>query len=153
MSSEERVSFEKEGFILFMDSLRDAFGAAGESMVFHMSKQYGKYLIQSAKNLYKNDPDKNQVTMDMHLEKVQGLGWGKMSFDKMDWAKGEFQVTLTENMFHEYCAAGQTGICYFIKGVLAGTIEEITGQSFNISELACAKNGDPECVFKLKRMN
>lgn len=136
-----------------MDSLREAFGAAGESMVFHMSKQYGKYLIQSATNMYKNDPDQNGLTMDKHLEKVQSLGWGKMVFNKLDWAKGEFQVTLEDNIFHDYCAAGQEGMCFFIKGVLAGTIEEISGEKFNISELHCAKNGDPECVFRLKKID
>jgi predicted hydrocarbon binding protein len=153
MPSEERVSFEKEGFILFMDSLREAFGSAGESMVFHMSKQYGKYLIQSAQNKYKNDPDANALTMDEHLEKVQSLGWGKLVFNQMNWAEGEFQVTLEENMFSDFCVSGKDGMCFFIKGVLAGTIEEITKQKFNISELFCVKDGDNDCVFQLKKMD
>lgn len=89
--------------------------------------------------------------MNKHLEKVQSLGWGKMGFDEMDWINGEFTITMAENRFRDYCFSGPDGICYFIKGVLAGTIEEISGQQFNINLQACPKNGDPECVFKLKK--
>jgi predicted hydrocarbon binding protein len=153
MAPETRVSFETEGFVLFMDSLRETFGLAGESMLFHMSKQYGKYLIQSAKNSYKDAPEHNQVMMDKHLEKVQSLGWGKMKFDKMDWVNGEFTISLLENTFSDYCVSGKDGVCYFIKGVMAGTIEEITGQPFNINVQGCVKDGDSNCVFKLKKMN
>ena len=46
MSSEERVCFHKEGFVLFMECLRGAFGSAIESMVFHMSTLYGTHFIR-----------------------------------------------------------------------------------------------------------
>ena len=51
MVSEKRVCFENEDFVLLLDDLRDTFGSAGESMIFHMSNQYGKYLMQSAKKI------------------------------------------------------------------------------------------------------
>ncbi len=152
MSSEERVCFDKEGFVLFIDNLRDTFGSAGESMVFHMSKQYGRHIIQSAKNSYTGAPEDNEVTMDKHLDKVKSLGWGEMSFDEMDWIKGEFKVAMRENMFLDYCKSGRDGVCYFIKGVMTGTVEEITHQRFSITELECVKKGASKCVFSLKRM-
>ena len=152
MSSEERVCFDKEGFVIFMDSLRDAFGSAGESMVFHMSKRYGRFIIQSAKNGYTGNPQDYQVTMDRHLDKVRTLGWGEMSFNEVDWERGEFKVSMNNNTFLDYCKSGQDSMCFFIKGVMTGTIEEITHQHFNIVENKCAKKGDKGCEFILKRM-
>ncbi len=152
MSSDELVCFDKEGFVLLMDSLREAFGSAGESMVFHMSKQYGKYLIQSKKSSYSNDDQHNQNTVESHLEKVRGLGWGDLVFDEIDWMNGAFNITMNENGFSDYCINGHEGMCYFIKGVMAGTMEEIMGYQINITELTCAKKGDSKCAFKLQRL-
>ena len=44
-------------------------------------------------------------------------------------------------------------MCYFIKAVMTGTMEEITHQSFSVTETECVKNGDEKCVFVLKRMS
>ncbi len=153
MSSDEQVCFDKKGFVLFIESLRDSFGSAGESMVFHMSKRYGSYIIQSAMSGYTGAPKGVEGTMDKNLDKVKTLGWGDISFDEMDWAKGEFKVSMTNNSFIDYCKSGQDSMCFFIKGVLAGTLEEITHQQFSISEEECAKKGAEKCVFALKRVD
>ena len=70
----------------------------------------------------------------------------------MDWIKGEFTVSMEGNMFVEHCKSGQDGMCYFIKGVMTGTIEEITHQSYGVTEVECYKNGAEKCVFKLNRI-
>lgn len=141
------MCFEKEGFVLLMDSLRDAFGSAGESMVYHMSKQYGRYIIKSTKD---ESSEYDRTAIGGYLDKVKQLGWGEMRFDDMDWVNKEFQVTMVENNFSDYCRSGQEGMCFFIKGVIAGTIQELLGEDMLVTEKACIKNGDNNCVFKLK---
>jgi len=153
MSSEERVCFDKEGFVLFIESLHETFGSAGESMVFHMSKRYGSHIIQSAMSSYTGAPEGVEGTIDKNMDRVKSLGWGDISFDEMNWAKGEFKVSMENNSFVEYCNAGQDNMCFFIKGVLTGTIEEITHQHFSITDIECTKKGGTKCQFLLKRID
>jgi len=153
MSSEERVCFDKEGFVLFIESLRDAFGSAGEAMVFHMSKRYGSHIIQSAMSSYTGAAESVEGTMGKNMDRVKSLGWGDISFDEMDWRNGEFKISMTNNSFGEYCNAGQDSMCFFIKGVMTGTIEEITHQQFSINDLECTKKGGTKCQFLLKRID
>ena len=122
-------------------------------MVFHMSKRYGSHIIQSAMSSYTGAPAGIEGTMSKNLDMVKSLGWGDISFDEMNWAKGEFKVSMTNNNFIDYCKSGQDSMCFFIKGVLTGTIEEITHQQFSISEEECVKKGGEKCVFLLKRID
>ena len=57
------MCFNKEGFVLFIESLRDSFGTAGESMVFHMSKQYGRHIMQTAMKNFTGDPKEYETRM------------------------------------------------------------------------------------------
>lgn len=102
---------------------------------------------------FKGDPTAYEVKMEGHLDRVNSLGWGEMSFDEVDWIKGEMKLSLRNNSFQDYCGSGHDGMCYFIKAVMTGTMEEITHQSFSVTETECVKNGDEKCVFVLKRMS
>lgn len=150
MSSGDQVCFDRLGFELFIDSLKETFGSAGESMIFQMSKNYGKHLINSVKEQYAGDSTNGfEEIMGSHMGSVNRLGWGSFEFTEMDWVKGEFKVDVEENIFRESCANGRDSMCYFIKGVMVGTMEEITGRSLSIKEIQCYKDGDSKCVFMM----
>lgn len=148
----EQICFDKLGFELLIDSLKETFGSAGESMIFQMSRNYGRYLIKSVSEMYQGDNhDGFAANISQHMGRVSKLGWGSFSYDKMDWVNGEFTVNVEDNIFREDCKSGRASICYFIKGVMAGTMEEVTGQNLSIRETECYKDGDSNCIFELKR--
>ena len=150
----EQVCFDKLGFELLIDSLKDTFGSAGESMIFQMSRTYGKHLIQSVAEMYAGENHNgHEANIGDHLESVRDLGWGSISYNKMDWEKGSFTLNVEENIFREDCKAGRDSMCYFIKGVIVGTMEEMTGNDLTIRETSCYKDGDSRCIFDLNRIS
>ena len=149
-----QVCFEKLGFVLFIDSLKDTFGSAGESMIFQMSKNYGKYLIQSVAEMYSGKNHSSyESSMGEHLGNVRDLGWGAISYELMDWENGRFIVNVDGNVFNDDCKNGKDSMCYFVKGVMVGTMEEMTGYDLSIKTAECYKDGDSKCVFELNRIS
>jgi predicted hydrocarbon binding protein len=139
-----QVCFDKLGFVLFIDSLKDTFGSAGESMIFQMSKNYGKYLIQSVAEMYSGeDLSSIESSIGDHLGSVRDLGWGAISYELMDWENGRFIINVDGNVFREDCKNGKDSMCYFVKGVMMGTMEEMTGYGLSIKVTECYKEGEP----------
>ena len=69
------MCFDRLGFELLIDSLKDTFGSAGESMIFQMSRKYGKHLINSVKEQYAGDKSNGfEASMGSHLGSVSRLG-------------------------------------------------------------------------------
>lgn len=144
------MCFDRLGFELLIDSLKETFGSAGESMIFQMNRNYGKHLINSVKEQYAGDTTNGfEASMGSHLGSVTRLGWGSFTYQKIDWENGEFEVQVDENIFRESCKNGRDSMCYFIKGVMVGTMEEIAGRDLSIRETSCYKDGDSICVFRM----
>ncbi len=151
MSSIDQVCFDRLGFELLVASLKDTFGSAGESMIFQMSRNYGKYLIKSVKDVYSDGTTNGfEDSLKDHLGSVHSLGWGSFKYQEMDWQKGEFTIDVEENIFRESCKDGRDSMCFFIRGVMVGTMEEVANMELSIQEESCYKNGDSKCVFKMK---
>ena len=154
MFSDEQVCFDRLGFELLMDTLKETFGSAGESMIFQMSKRYGSHLIKAVQDQFGGrSPEEYEEHVDRLLNRVNGLGWGSFSYGEMNWEKGEFIVNVDENAFRESCKQGRDSLCYFIRGIMVGAMEEATKRNLSIEELKCYKLGDDHCIFKMRNIS
>lgn len=121
-------------------------------MIFQMSRTYGKHLIQSVAEIYDKKGVNGQApNIREHIERVSKLGWGAFTYGEMEFREGRLVVNLNENIFREDCKTGRNEVCYFIRGVLVGTMEEISGQEISVKKTNCYKDGASNCVFTLQR--
>jgi predicted hydrocarbon binding protein len=115
-----------------------------------MGKAYGTSLVSKFSQLIVLSSEfKIEEQMNIHMTVVNRLGWGKYTFNKMDWSIPEFEIELTGNIFLENCINGNEAICYFIRGVLCGALEEITDNNLNIDLAECYRTGGEACVFSI----
>ena len=147
----QQVSFEKEGFEDFLNVLSTYLGSAGQSLIYQMSKEYGHSIIKKFSKLSgASDTELLQDEIESHLQKVNRLGWGQIEYTRMDLVEGKFDVSLRNNMFRSNCVGKQTAVCYYIRGVMAGTMEEITGLGLKVDSADCNESSD-YCIFKFTK--
>ena len=145
------ISFRPEGFVSFLNILKDSYGSAGESMIYNMSWNYGKQLIESfMKEIPQDDHESVEESVRLNLETVRNLGWGTFNVTSFDMVKGEVEVQLENLVFSGMCTdPGRMSQCYFIRGVLSGTLSTITGRDLYVREYECRGGETKNCFFKL----
>ena len=145
------ISFRPEGFVSFLNILKDSYGSAGESMIYNMSWNYGKQLIESfMKEIPQDDHESVEESVKLNLETVRNLGWGTFNVTSFDMVKGEVEVQLENLVFSGMCTdPGRMSQCYFIRGVLSGTLSTITGRDLYVREYECRGGETKNCFFKL----
>ncbi len=145
------ISFRPEGFVSFLNILKDSYGSAGESMIYNMSWNYGKQLIESfMKEIPQGDHESVEESVRLNLERVRNLGWGTFNVTSFDMVKGEVEVQLENQVFSGMCTdPGRMSQCYFIRGVLSGTLSAITGRDLYVKEYECRGEEGKNCFFKL----
>lgn len=116
-----------------------------------MSKEYGHSIIKKFSQLSGiTDIEIIQKQIEAHLHNVNRLGWGEIEFTKMDLVEGLFDVELKKNMFRSRCVGKHSAVCYYIRGVLTGTMEEVTGHTLKVETADCNESSD-YCCFKFTK--
>ena len=87
------------------------------------------------------------------------LGWGKISEYQLDEANQELSLTVEHSYYVEpwvkKYGAPDRPICYMWTGVAGGYMDLLFDEKVNTfkgEEVLCKAKGDPNCIFKAKKM-
>jgi len=81
---------------------------------------------------------------------LREMGIGVLRVEKADAERGEFVVTVSEDL--DCSGLPETGdaVCTFDEGFIAALLESYTGRPFKVKEVDCWCTGDRTCRFIAK---
>lgn len=145
----QKITFTAEAFIRMIGSLSNTFGSAGGSMMFQMGKDVGSYETRKTLQELDDSEAEPEALMEKILMEVSNHGWGELSLKEFDLVEGVVEVVLHHNVFETYCDEIDVPQCFFLRGYLAGIIEELTEQRLHFKESKCYAFGDEDCTIKM----
>lgn len=145
----QKITFTAEAFIRMIGSLSNTFGSAGGSMMFQMGKDVGSYEARKILQELEDSEAEPEALMEKILEEVSGHGWGELRLEEFDLVEGVVEVVLQHNVFEAHCEEIDMPQCFFLRGYLAGIIEELTEQRLHFKESRCYALGDKDCSIKM----
>jgi predicted hydrocarbon binding protein len=77
------------------------------------------------------------------------IGWGRFELERFDLDQKRLIVKVLHSPFAESYGPSGSGVCHFIRGVLAGTTSVIFGEKKEGKETDCIAKGDPFCRFDI----
>lgn len=80
-------------------------------------------------------------------EILQEMGIGILRMEKVDRERGEFVLTVSEDMDCSGLPMLDDEICHFDEGFIAALLECFSGQRFRVKEVNCWCSGDRTCRF------
>ena len=131
--------------------LEELFNAAGDAVLYKGGEKIGR-------DLYKHyGPIAKEKKIDI-LDLIAAVGW------YFGWATGEtvergerngiYRMILYNSFeaesFVEREGKSNKPVCHFLKGVLKGLVEELTGSKYTATEAKCRAKGDEYCEFIYK---
>ena len=78
---------------------------------------------------------------------LRELGIGILRVEKADAEKGEFVVTVSEDLDCSGLPDTGDAICIYDEGFIAALLESFTGSPFTVKEVDCWCTGDRTCRF------
>jgi predicted hydrocarbon binding protein len=128
----------------FRDVLEQRFGAGAADDVFY---EAGKLAgAEFAAHLLSMPPGLGDFVAELQRV-LRELGIGILRVEKADAEKGEFVVTVSEDL--DCSGLPETGesICVYDEGFIAALLESYTGRRFIVKEVDCWCTGDRTCRF------
>jgi predicted hydrocarbon binding protein len=92
-----------------------------------------------------SDQEIVRFMMNMGLQ----IGWGRFELEKLDLDQKKMIVKVFHSPFAEAYGPSPSGVCHFIRGVLAGMALTVFQQTIISKELSCIAKGDPFCRFEM----
>ena len=80
--------------------------------------------------------------------KLQDMKIGILRVEKSDLEKGQFVLTVSEDLDCSGLPELENEICKYDEGFIAGLLESYTGKPFKVKEVDCWCTGDRTCRFK-----
>ncbi len=84
---------------------------------------------------------------------LKELGIGILRVEKTDLAKGEFVITVSEDLDCSGLPELDYEICTYDEGFIAALMESFTGKQFRVKEVDCWCTGDRTCRFTAQALN
>ncbi len=84
---------------------------------------------------------------------LKELGIGILRVEKTDLAKGEFVITVSEDLDCSGLPELDYEICTYDEGFIAALMESFTGKQFKVKEVDCWCTGDRTCRFTAQALN
>lgn len=81
---------------------------------------------------------------------LRELGVGILRVEKADAQKGEFVITVSEDLDCSGLPDTGESICTYDEGFIAALLESYTGRRFEVNEVDCWSTGDRTCRFSAK---
>ncbi|MPN39833.1 hypothetical protein SDC9_187367 [bioreactor metagenome] len=83
-------------------------------------------------------------------ENLRDLKIGILRFEKSEPEKGEFIITVAEDLDCSGLPVSDETICIYDEGFLSGILGEYFGRPFDVREIDCWCSGDRICRFEAK---
>ena len=138
-----------ENYRLMQFTLRDVleqrYGAEETDDLFRAAgNMAGRSLYE---NMVGNAKDLGELVQKLQ-ELLQDMSIGILRLEESDLEKGQFVLTVAEDL--DCSGLPDTGheVCIYDEGFLAGILEAYTGKKFHVREVDCWCTGDRTCRFK-----
>jgi predicted hydrocarbon binding protein len=128
----------------FRDVLEQRFGAEAADDVFYDAGKLAG--TEFAAHLLSQPADLGDFVAELQRV-LRELGIGILRVEKADPEKGQFVVTVSEDL--DCSGLPETGeaICIYDEGFIAALLESYTGRRFVVKEVDCWCTGDRTCRF------
>jgi len=128
----------------FRDVLEQRFGAQAADDVFYEAgklagAEFAAHLLSKPEQLGDFVAELQRVLREM--------GIGILRVEKADPEKGEFVVTVSEDLDCSGLPESGESVCVFDEGFIAALLESYTGRRFVVKEVDCWCTGDRTCRF------
>jgi len=128
----------------FRDVIEQRYGSVAADEVFYEAgklagREFAEHLLTRPADLGDYVAELQRVLRDM--------GVGVLRVEKADAERGEFVVTVSEDL--DCSGLPETGeaICTYDEGFIAALLESYTGRRFRVKEVDCWCTGDRTCRF------
>ncbi len=133
----------------FRDVLEKEFGTEIADQIFYEAGQkagaaYYQHVI--------GDVSSVDEFMKRLQESLREMNIGILRVEKTDLVKGEFVVTISEDLDCSGLPELDYEICTYDEGFIAGILESYTGAVFKVKEIDCWCTGDRTCRFHAQRI-
>jgi len=128
----------------FRDVLEQRFGAQAADDVFY---EAGKLAgAEFAAHLLSKPDELGDFVAELQRV-LREMGIGILRVEKADPEKGEFVVTVSEDLDCSGLPESGESVCVFDEGFIAALLESYTGRRFVVKEVDCWCTGDRTCRF------
>jgi len=129
----------------FRDVMEQNLGAAETDRLFYEAGRLAgthmyEHLIGEPANLNDFVARLQKVLLD--------LGVGILRVEQADPEKGEFILTVSEDIDCSGLPESDLEICVYDEGLISALLESFTGNKFRVKEIDCWCTGDRTCRFK-----
>jgi predicted hydrocarbon binding protein len=128
----------------FRDILEQQYGTeAADEVFYEAGKLAGR---EFAAHLLSRPDDLGDYVAELQRV-LREMGIGVLRVEKADAERGEFVVTVSEDL--DCSGLPETGdtVCTFDEGFIAALLESYTGRPFKVKEVDCWCTGDRTCRF------
>ena len=128
----------------FRDLLEQRYGTeVADELFFEAGRLAGQ---QFAEHLLSRPPDLGDYVAELQRV-LRDMGIGVLRVEKADAERGQFVVTVSEDL--DCSGLPETGeaICTYDEGFIAALLESYTGRPFKVKEVDCWCTGDRTCRF------
>jgi predicted hydrocarbon binding protein len=130
--------------LCFRDVLEQRFGAQAADDVFY---EAGKLAgAEFAAHLLSKPDDLGDFVAELQRV-LREMGIGILRVEKADPEKGEFVVTVSEDLDCSGLPESGESVCVYDEGFIAALLESYTGRRFVVKEVDCWCTGDRTCRF------
>lgn len=129
----------------FRDVLEQRYGAeAADELFFEAGELAGR---QFAEHLLSRPPDLGDYVAELQRV-LRDMGIGVLRVEKADVERGQFVVTVSEDL--DCSGLPETGdaVCTYDEGFIGALLESYTGRPFKVTEVDCWCTGDRTCRFR-----
>lgn len=128
----------------FRDVLEQRFGAQAADDVFY---EAGKLAgAEFAAHLLSQPGELGDFVAELQRV-LRELGIGILRVEKADPERGEFVVTVSEDLDCSGLPESGESVCVYDEGFIAALLESYTGRRFVVKEVDCWCTGDRTCRF------
>lgn len=129
----------------FRDVLEQRYGAEeADELFFEAGRLAGR---QFAEHLLSRPPDLGDYVAELQRV-LRDMGIGVLRVEKADVERGQFVVTVSEDL--DCSGLPETGdaVCTYDEGFIGALLESYTGRPFKVTEVDCWCTGDRTCRFR-----
>ena len=119
-------------------------------MIFQMSMEYGKHLLHKVMPFTEEEYINQVEGIEKRFAFMGALGWGEFTLLEYSLEDGVIKIGYHSDVISPLCTMENSTMCIFIKGVLLGAFNEMTGIVFRIEDHECVHKEGSECKLLLQ---